>query len=361
PQWQEVRKRDPLSLPHVDQWLAAQVQPVRQTLRDGIAALVEKSKSKPVDLYHDIQRLTFDAFAMAFWGRILEPKFYDWFRSLANMGSKRIMSKLPILPPPLNPRFYLHRRYWYTNFEAMIRTARAGNSEVSTGLLHQAIASGIPLIDEVLAEALATNFFGGVFSGSSTIITALHLLAKHPAEQSKLQSAVETDLTGEFDFEQLNSCRQLDHVIREAMRYYPAVPLYFRNSSKTKEVKLGEFVLPKNTLIFISNWWLHKMSPHWETPEAFWPDRWDNGVAAENPVGSGYFFPFGRGPRMCIGSDFAMLYLKLALSSLFREVDVGLDPARPFKQSFYFGVMIPQGLQARFSRRPPANDSLLRS
>jgi cytochrome P450 len=352
PQWQAVRKGDPLSLPQIDRWLESQLNPVRKALQDGIAALVEKSKTKPIDLYEDIQRLAFDAFAMAFWGRVLEPKYYEWFRSLADMGGKRILSKLPLLPP-LNPKFLLHRHYWYKNLTALIREARAGNSGASTGLLHEAVANRIPLSDEELAQSLATNFFGGVFSCSSTMIASLYLLSKHPEERLKLQSAIQAGLSATMDFPQLNDCRQLDYVTREAMRYYPAVPIYFRNSSKSKEVKLGEFVLPKNTLIFISNWWLHKMSPHWEAPEEFRPDRWDNGVAAENPVGSGYFFPFGRGPRMCIGSSFAMFFIKLALATIYQDFDVELDPKQEFKQSFYFGVMIPKGLQAQFTKREP--------
>jgi len=350
PQWKPTREADALSLPHIDQWLAAQVSPLGKVLRGWIAALVEKSQKEPIDLYADIQRLSFDAFAMAFWGYTLEEKYYEWFRTLADMGSKRITSMLTAIPP-MNPRFYRQRNYWYRDFTAMIRTARAASNGDSSGLLQFALRNGIKMSDEDLAQSLATNFFGGVFSCSSTVISALYLLALHADEEAKLVSAVDSDLPAEYDFAQLNGCQSLDYVMREAMRYYPAVPLYFRNSAKTKEVKLGNHTLPKNTLIFISNWWLHKMAPHWDAPEKFRPDRWGDGMAEQNPIGSGYFFPFGRGPRMCIGSDFAVFFIKQLLASIYRDVSVELDASQKFKQSFYFGVMIPQGLQARFRKR----------
>ena len=72
-------------------------------------------------------------------------------------------------------------------------------------------------------------------------------------------------------------------------------------------------------------------------------------VAEENPIGSGYFFPYGRGPRMCIGSDFATFYVKHALSWIYRKADVNLDPNQPYEQDFYFGVMLPKGIHAKFS------------
>ena len=176
-----------------------------------------------------------------------------------------------------------------------------------TGLLHFALQNGITLNDADLAQSLATNFFGGVFSCSSTIISALYLLAGHAGEHTRLADAVRDDSDLDSDYSKLMACSELDQAMRETMRYYPAVPIYFRNVSKTKEVQLGGHTLPANTLIFISNWWLHKLSEFWGDPETFRPERWTDQFTADNPIGSGHFFPFGRGPRMCIGSSFARL------------------------------------------------------
>ena len=142
-------------------------------------------------------------------------------------------------------------------------------------MLNTVLTQGTPLSDSALAEAIATNFFGGVFSCSSTVNTALYLLAQHH-EEEKIRSAVQNDLPAGFDRGMLDACRPLEFAIREAMRYYPAVPIYFRHSAPDREVQLGPHTLPRNTPVFISNWYLHKFSSHWQEPERFNP----------SPVGS---------------------------------------------------------------------------
>jgi cytochrome P450 len=132
------------------------------------------------------------------------------------------------------------------------------------------------------------------------------------------------------------------------MRYYPAVPIYFRNAAKNSSVQLGEHQIPEDTLLLISNWHLHKFSEHWGDPDQFRPDRWGNGLAEANPVGSDYFFPFGRGPRMCIGWEFAIAYMKLALATILLDTRVEMDPDQPYKKKFFFGVMMPK-LRAGFT------------
>lgn len=329
--------------------MKAQADATTRVILTGLAQLEERSLDAPIDLYRDVQEWAFDAFSQAFWGRVLEHQFYAWFRTLADMGSKRINSKLPKWIPPLNPLFYRHRFSWYRELGAEVAKARTSH-EHGEDLLRFSIRNGCPLDDESLTEAVATNFFGGVFSCSSTVITALYLLAQHPQERDRLVDALQS-LPPDLPHDAVENCEPLNFVVREAMRFYPAVPLYFRNSSAQREVKLGPHTLPKDTLILISNCWLHRKSPHWEQPERFRPERWANGVAEENPIGSGHFFPFGRGPRMCIGFPFAMFFIRQALAAIYRTATVDLDPAQEYQQDFYFGVMLPKGLKARFTHR----------
>jgi cytochrome P450 len=292
----------------------------------------------------------FDVFSQAFWGRTFPPDHFDWFQTLARTGNRR-MSLPKIILPPLSPWFYPARRNWYRSFEKLVAEVRAQPNPTAPDLLKVALSQRTSLPDPALAEALATNFFGGVFSCSSTVNTALHLLARHPQEDAKVASAVRTELSADFDRSALDACRPLEYAIREAMRFYPAVPIYFRNSSPDREVALGTQALPKDTMVIISNWYLHKMSSHWPHPERFDPGRWDGGVAETNPYGSGYFFPFGRGPRSCIGAAFGQMVHRLVLAMIYRESEPELDPTWDYQQSFFFGVMMPKGLTGRFRPR----------
>ncbi|NQV25662.1 MAG: cytochrome P450 [Rhodopirellula sp.] len=362
--WNKAHSENPFTTLNQEQFLSQQIKPLQMVIRKDLQHFIDRSASSDIDLYRDMQKLSFHAFSQAFWGQTFGDEVFEWFQSLARTGDRRMQCKIPALLnlPPWRPGFYSARSKWYRMFERLVKESRRKPDHDAPDMLNQALSHGPDLSDAVLAEALATNFFGGVFSGSSTINTALYLLAKHPEERGKLIAALDADLGGTeaYDLETLLGCRQLDFVLREAMRYYPAVPLYLRNSVPEREVKLGDHLLPPNTMIFISNYYLHKFSHHWLQAEKFDPSRWDNGVAEENPFASGYFFPYGRGPRACIGQQYGIFYTKLALATVLLNSTVDLNPAQEFKQHFFFGVMMPKGLKAKFQTRaqcPPSGRS----
>jgi cytochrome P450 len=348
--WEQARRDNPFTTAPYDDWLTRQVEPLRVVVSETVKSWISRSAQEPIDLYWDMQRLMFDVFSQAFWGRTFPPDRFRWFRSLARTGTRRMALPKPFLPP-LSPFFYVARRKWYRSFERLVAEVRRYPSSAAADMLNVTLARGTPLSNAALAEALATNFFGGVFSCSSTINTALHLLGRHPEEESKVARAARKTLPANFDRTALDACRPLEFALRESMRYYPAVPVYFRNSAANREVQLGPHTLPPNTQIFISNWYLHKFAPHWSDPERFNPGRWDNGVAEANPYGSGHFFPFGRGARTCIGAAFGQLVHRLALATIYRESEPEVDTTRAYKQSFFFAVMMPKGLTARFFPR----------
>lgn len=348
--WEEARRDNPFSTTYYEEWLTRQIVSLRAVFSNGVKNWIAKSTQSPIDLYWEMQRLMFDVFSQAFWGRTFPPDRFDWFQTLARTGNRRMALPNPVLPP-LSPWFYPAQRQWYRSFERLVAEVRAKPNPTAPDLLNVTLSYGTPLSDRDLAEALATNFFGGVFSCGSTVNTALQLLSQNAVEGKKVASAVRTELSADFERPALDACLTLEFAIREAMRYYPAVPIYFRNSSPDREVALGACSLPKDTMVIISNWYLHKMSPHWKDPERFDPSRWVGGFAAANPYGSGYFFPFGRGPRACIGAAFGQMVNRLALATIYRESEPELDPGWVYNQSFFFGVMMPKGLTGRFRSR----------
>lgn len=350
--WSKARHENPFTTLDQEQFLAKQAEPLQRVIGKDVNQFIARSVSSEIDLYREMQKLSFRAFSQVFWGQTFDDEVFEWFQTLARTGDRRMQCKVPPLLriPPLRPAFYSARSRWYSMFEQLVKKARRRPDPDAPDMLNQVLSQSPGLPDVALAESLATNFFGGVFSGSSTINTALYLLAGHHDERDKLVRSLKK-CRGDaesYDYESLRACQQLDFVLREAMRYYPAVPLYLRNSAKDREVKLGNCQLPPDTMLFISNYYLHKYSDHWIQADKFDPSRWGKGVADENPFGSGYFFPYGRGPRACIGQDFGIFYTKLALATLLLNSRVELDPAQDFNQHFFFGVMMPQGLKARF-------------
>lgn len=101
----------------------------------------------------------------------------------------------------------------------------------------------------------------------------------------------------------------------------------------------------------ISNQHLHRDPSHWANPEVFEPARWLDGGAARDPLGSGHFFPFGRGPRACVAGAFAMVYLQTALTTIASLAQVHVDSTEPFEEGFFFGVVLPKGVTGRLVSR----------
>ena len=145
----------------------------------------------------------------------------------------------------------------------------------------------------------------------------------------------------------LDACPRLGGTILEALRYITPVPLMARNVVSTRAVELGGHLIPADTTLFLTNAAIHRSS-HWPEPDRFDPARWDPGATRAEPIGSPHFFPFGQGPRICVGMPFAMTYLKTALATILANFRVEFDRSGLYKPTYFFGVMIPRGLSARF-------------
>ena len=336
----------------LDDWLTGQVVPVRAAIRASLRPLTDRAGSAPVDLTGAIQRLSFDVFSVATLGRVLEGDAYRWFLRMARTGDLRMKLDLalPVLPPPL-PGFFAARRSWFGLFDRLIEEAKGDPAAPPRpDLLHTCLRLGFNVSTPVFRAAMANIFYGGVFSVTSVLATSLYLLARDPAAEGRLREEVRglTAQGGDFDRAALEGCAYLDAVLREAMRFYPPVPLYFRNVVPDRAIEFAGRTVPADTLLFVTNWFLHRESPHWRAPERFDPGRWLDGGSSRDPLGSDYFFPFGRGPRTCLGMPFALLFLKLALATIVAESRVEIDRSVDYIQDFFFGVMMPKGLECRF-------------
>jgi cytochrome P450 len=341
------REAHPFCMDGLREWMASQVEPMREMLREGIRLL--KDLPEPVDVGQTVQHLGFDAFSVAVWGHVLGADVYEWFLTLAKTGDRRMKldGTAPLLPP-LNPWFYAARRKWFALFSSLIERAKAPDQPRSD-LLAEWLRRGKASSD-AFRDAMANIFFGGVFSTFSAVTTSLYLLAHNPAVDQRLRAELGALAEREPDYglDALEGCAYLDCVLREVLRVYSPVPLYFRNSANNRSVSLGGHTISPNTLLSISNTFLHHDPAHWSDPERFDPGRWENGGAERDPFGSGWYFPFGRGPRTCLGQPFALFAMKLTIAELLMNSRLELDLSQPYRQDFFFGVMTPKGLKGRF-------------
>jgi cytochrome P450 len=116
-----------------------------------------------------------------------------------------------------------------------------------------------------------------------------------------------------------------EKVIKEALRLYPPVFTLFREARQ--DVELGGFRIRESTKLTLPQFHIHVDDRWYDRPETFDPDRWT--AEMETALPDYAYFPFGGGPRHCIGMRFAMLELKTVLATLAQQVDFELrsDPA----------------------------------
>jgi cytochrome P450 len=169
------------------------------------------------------------------------------------------------------------------------------------------------LIDEVLIL-----FAAGHETTANALSFTLFLLAKNQKiQETAYRCASEVDLNDQNHFENLASLSYIKQCVEEGMRLYP--PAYYIDRMSIEEDQLGEHTIPKNAMILLAIYELHRDAGFWDKPEAFQPERFDSKNKKDF---SNYYYPFGAGPRMCVGNNFAMYEMILAVARILKKYKI---------------------------------------
>ena len=238
-------------------------------------------------------------------------------------------ARVPITPPdwlptPGNRKLHGAVRRLDAAVDAMIAQRQASPSDRPADmldlLLHTTDETGAGLSAGEVRDQVVTFIVAGHETVASALTWAWALLAEHPDVLRSLQEESDAVLAGrsvEFaDFERLPYARA---VLDETMRLYP--PAWLITRKATGPDQLAGHELPDGALVIMSPWLLHRHPQAWPDPDRFAPERFLDGSADRSA-----FIPFGAGPRMCIGRDFAYLEAVLMLSWLAGGYDVAFPP-----------------------------------
>jgi cytochrome P450 len=182
---------------------------------------------------------------------------------------------------------------------------------------------GSQMTSKQLRDEVMTLFIAGHETTAVTLGWAWHLLAQNPSVEQRLTEELHSVLGGRTpSMDDLPRLPYLDAIVREVLRLYPAAYIIQRTS--TEPIELGGYHFASNTTVLMSQWVMHRDPRYFEAPEEFRPERWLTGLGDRLPAHA--YFPFGGGPRRCIGQIFALTEAALVMATLaqrFRFVETG--------------------------------------
>jgi len=237
-----------------------------------------------------------------------------------------------------------------------IRRRRA-SGEVHDDLLGMLLTAadsdddGSVLSDEQVRDQLMTTFLAGHETTASGLTWAGWVLASHPQIAFRAAEEVDTMLEGRSPtFADVARLPYLGQVVKETLRLYSPAPGVFMRQA-AEDVQIGPWLLPKGSLVTLLSS-LVQRDPRWfPDPDTFDPDRFAPDAARQVPRGA--YFPFGTGPRVCIGNSFASMEMTLILATLLQRYTLRPAPGQEQPGMRLQVTMRPQGgLRLMLARRP---------
>ncbi len=212
-----------------------------------------------------------------------------------------------------------------------IRRRRA-SGEVHDDLLGMLLSAadsegdGSTLSDEQVRNQLMTTFLAGHETTASGLTWAGWVLASHPDVAARAAAEVDAVLEGRVPlYSDIARLPYLGQVVKETLRLYSPAPGVFMRQA-TQEVQIGPWTLPKGSLVTLLSSLVQRDARWFADPERFDPDRFAPEAAKAIPRGA--YFPFGTGPRVCIGSSFATMEMTLILAMLLQRYSVHPAPGQ---------------------------------
>ena len=308
---------------------------MRAVTDETIAALKGKT-GQSVDLREVMQRMTLEiagrtmfSLGMAHHGATLRDFVMEYGERLARPHLLDLA--LPLWWPTLRDFRRAHFRKRWTAFVAMLmaeRRAAGKNAGAPPQDLFQLMEAardpetGKAFSDEQLGDEVATMILAGHETTATALFWALYLLALEPETQDAIAAEVQAQPAGApLEIERLKFTRA---VLEETVRLYPPAFLVARAAYGADTVA-GLSVKPHD-VILIAPWLLHRHEKLWRDPDAFVPQRF---MAPSPPPDRFAYLPFGAGPRVCIGSHFALVEATLALARLTSEFRIELKDTAP--------------------------------
>jgi cytochrome P450 len=292
------------------------------------------------DVHREMMRLTLEIVAKTLLDADIAGEAEDIGEAMAEImnyfsdqGRGSFLRLLPqSVPTPGNLRYRRAVRRLDGIIYSIIEERRhsgADTGDLLSMLLHTEDEDGNRMDPRQLRDEVMTVVLAGHETTALALSWTFYLLSENSKAEAKLSAELEEVLDGRAPaVTDLPRLRYADAVIKESMRLYP--PAWAIGREALGDCEIGGYHVPTKTQMFISQYVTHRDPRFFDDPDAFDPSRWHDGRTKDLPAYA--YFPFGGGPRLCIGSNFARMEAVLLLATVaprFRLEPVTGDPPVP--------------------------------
>lgn len=281
-----------------------------------------------IDLQAEMKRLTLEVLFATLFGRDLELDGDSEIRSAAgHLQEWFAPTSYPLptwVPTPARRRFKRGRRRLRAAADELLTEAAGGAAPSPTeaedllsllvGIRQRGGDDGDVLADEQLRDQVVTLIFAGHETTASALALSLFEIARRPALRDRFHREVDR-LDGDPTLSDIDSLDITERIVTETLRLYP--PVYVLPRESTRPIALDGYRIPADVPVWLGIRQVHRDGRFYDAPERFRPGRWRGDAPDDRPDFA--YAPFGGGPRLCIGRQFALLEAKLALATIGRR------------------------------------------
>jgi cytochrome P450 len=321
---------------HVARWTAGTTVDVHGEMMALTQAIVGKTLFD-ADVSGDAQDATQAAKLLAedFGARLRSFRLLPyWLPTPRNLRSRRAVARLDRV---------VHR---------IIAERVAGHEDrgdLLSMLVHaQDADDGTRMSARQVRDEVMTVYMAGHETTAVALSWAWYLLAQHPEADARLAEEVRDVLGGRRpSVADLPRLKYGEMVMMESMRLYP--PAYGLGRQAVRASEVAGHAVARNDIFIAPTWVVHRDARWFEEPAAFRPDRWAKDLAQRLPRFA--YFPFGGGPRQCIGNGFALMEAILILATIAQRFRLSLVPGQRITPTPYVTLRPEPGIRVQLARR----------
>ncbi len=307
------------------------IEAYAQTMVDYSVAMVDGwQDGARLDISHEMSALTMKIVARTLFNTDVSEEVDRVYQAMAVIQQAAgDMSLLPAwFPTPQKFRADRAVRDLDRLVYGMIQARRASGEDKGDLLSMLLLAQdddGNGMSDQQARDEAVTLFLAGHETTANALNWTWYLLAQHPEVEARLHEELDRVLAGQPPTpDDLKRLPYTEMIVKEAMRLYP--PAWSFSREALEDIQLGDYHLPKGSVVAILSYFTHRDPRWWDAPEEFRPERFS--PEAEANIPRYVYIPFGGGPRICIGNSFAMMEARLLLATIASRYHLALQPGQ---------------------------------